>query len=109
MRAGFDRLSLYIRERMKASITDGDLYIFLGKNRRRLKAIYFDGTGVVLINKRLERGYFMRLSQLAYTEITEAEFDLLFCGSVICRSQFGKSALTIPQGILQSQLTHASP
>lgn len=107
MRAGFDRLSGYVRERMKSKLVDGDLFIFLGTNRRRLKAIYYDGTGVVLLTKRLEHGHFMRLSQLENTEITMQEFELLFRGSVIRRSQFGESALTRAHGVPHSRETDA--
>lgn len=107
MRAGFDRLSGYVRERMKSKLVDGDLFIFLGTNRRRLKAIYYDGTGVVLLTKRLEHGHFMRLSQLENTEITVQEFELLFRGSVIRRSQFGESALTRAHGMTHSLETDA--
>ena len=107
MRAGFDRLSGYVRERMKSKLVDGDLFIFLGTNRRRLKAIYYDGTGVVLLTKRLEHGHFMRLSQLENTEITVQEFELLFRGSVIRRSQFGESALTRAHAVSHSRETDA--
>ena len=107
MRAGFDRLSGYVRDRMKSKLVDGDLFIFLGTNRRRLKAIYYDGTGVVLLTKRLEHGHFMRLSQLENTEITVQEFELLFRGSVIRRSQFGESALTRAHGSTHSLSTDA--
>jgi transposase len=53
MRAGFDRLLYFVRDRMKGKIDQGHLYLFLGKNRRRAKAIFFDGTGLVLISNRV--------------------------------------------------------
>lgn len=99
MRSGFDRLGAFVRERMDQKLVDGDLFVFLGTNRRRLKGIYYDGTGVVLVTKRLEHGHFMRLSQLdGGPEITGAELALLLRGSVIRRSQFGESALTKTHG-----------
>jgi transposase len=36
----------------------GDVYLFIGKNRKSAKALWFDGTGLVLLAKRLERGTF---------------------------------------------------
>ena len=98
LRAGFDRLSMIVRERMKANILEGDLFIFLGNNRRKCKAICYDGSGVLLINKRLEHGHFMRLSDLDGSEITAAEFEILFHGSVIRRTKFGNSVLTRAHG-----------
>jgi transposase len=94
MRAGFDRLSMLVREKMARNILEGDLYLFLGKNRRRLKAICFDGTGLVLINKRLEKGNFMSLSDLESAEITSDELDILISGGVIRRRKFGQEVLT---------------
>ena len=94
LRSGFDRLTMIVREKMSAEILSGDLFIFLGKNRKKLKAICFDGTGLLLISKRLDRGRFMQLTDLNTREITEAEFDLLMRGSVIRRNYFNEEALT---------------
>jgi transposase len=46
LRAGFDKLSMFVREKMNAVLVDGDLFLFLGNNRKRLKAICYDGTGL---------------------------------------------------------------
>ena len=48
MRAGFERLSSYVREGLKQDVTEGHLYLFLGKNRRRAKVLLFDGTRLTL-------------------------------------------------------------
>ena len=53
-RAGFDRLSMIVREKMKKDLVEGDLFLFLGRNRKRLKALCYDGTGLLLLSKRLE-------------------------------------------------------
>ena len=94
LRAGFDRLSSLVREQMNSRLVDGDLFIFFGKNRRKVKMIFYDGTGVVLINKRLERGRFMNVLDLEHREITVEEFDQLFRGGVVRRPVFGKTPLT---------------
>lgn len=94
LRSGFDRLSMFVREKMQAKLLDGDLFVFLGNHRKKCKALCYDGSGVILINKRLEHGHFMRLAELEAGEITRDEFDLLFQGSVIRRTKFGESALT---------------
>lgn len=94
MRAGFDRLSMLVREKMARNILEGDLYLFLGKNRKRLKAICFDGTGLILINKRLEKGNFMSRVDLESQEISSDELDVLISGGVIRRRHFGEAMLT---------------
>jgi transposase len=75
LRASFDRLTYLVREKMGAKLVDGDLFVFFGKNRRKVKMICYDGTGVVLINKRLERGRFMNVLDLEHHEITVEELD----------------------------------
>lgn len=64
MRAGFERLSFYVREKMRQNLLEGDLFLFVGKSRRLLKGICYDGTGLLLVGKRLEQGRFMRLEEL---------------------------------------------
>ena len=39
-------------------IIAGDVYLFVGRCRRRAKILWFDGTGLVLLAKRLETGRF---------------------------------------------------
>lgn len=84
MRLSFERLSSLIREEMREDILQGHLYLFLGRNRRRAKVLLFDGTGLVLIHKRLECGRFMRLEDLEGShEMTTAELSLLLEGTRI--------------------------
>lgn len=89
LRAGFDKLSMVVREKLNRDLVDGDLFLFLGNNRKRLKAICYDGTGLVLIAKRMERGRFMRLEELEEKEITTEELDWLMRGSIVRRAKFG--------------------
>jgi transposase len=70
MRSGFARLSMLVRDRMQQQLLEGDFFVFLGQNRKRLKAICFDGTGLILLSKRLEIGHFMRVSDFESFDIT---------------------------------------
>lgn len=84
MRYGFERLSFFVREDLNVDIDYGDLFIFLGNNRRRLKAIYFDGSGLVLITKRMEKTSFMNIRDFNESlTITQSELELLLHGSVL--------------------------
>jgi transposase len=84
MRLGFEGLHGLIRNQLGHSVTKGDVYIFLGRNRKRLKALFFDGTGLVLITKRLERGLFARIEEFyGRGEITQADLRLIFAGTRI--------------------------
>lgn len=94
MRAGFERLHYYVREGLRARIDQGHVYLFFGKNRRRLKVLYFDGSGLVLVCKRIERGSFMGLSELSgQPEITLSDLRLIFHGSLIRRPVLERSLL----------------
>ena len=115
MRSGFDRLSHFVVDRMKNNINQGHLYLFLGKNRRRAKALFFDGTGLVLISKRIEHGRFMARAELSdITEITSIELKQIFNGGLIVRPRVERSFFvaedakrsSLPKGIAQSLKTN---
>lgn len=81
MRSGFERLSSFVRG-MGHDLQSGHFYLFLGRNRRRAKVLYFDGTGLILVHKRLETGLFMKVTDLQTTgEMTTSELSLLLEGT----------------------------
>jgi transposase len=61
----------------------GHLFLFINQRRTSIKCLYYDGTGLVLICKRMERGQFSRINSLFAGEIalTQAEFALFFEGA----------------------------
>jgi len=84
MRLGFERLSYLVREEMKKNIDEGDLFLFLGNNRRRLKGLCFDGSGLILFSKRTEKKSFMNIFDLEdRLELNRSELELLIHGSVL--------------------------
>ena len=112
MRAGFEKLLHFVRDRMKNNINQGHLYLFLGKNRKRVKAIFFDGTGLVLMAKRIEQGRFMARAELPVdiAEITINELKQIFNGGFIVRPRVERSLMTsaeyasLPTGIIQKSV-----
>ena len=57
-RKGMDGLAMLVREELGADPFCGTVFAFRSKRADRLKLLFFDGTGVVLVAKRLEAGAF---------------------------------------------------
>jgi transposase len=58
MRKGFEGLHALASERLSEEVRSGALFVFTNKRHTRLKMLYFDGTGLWLMTKRLEEGTF---------------------------------------------------
>jgi transposase len=57
-RKGANGLAALIKDEMRADPFSGVIYVFRAKRADRLKLLYWDGTGVVLVAKTLEQGGF---------------------------------------------------
>ena len=57
-RKGVDGLAALVRDTMVADPFSGAVYVFRAKRADRVKLVFWDGTGVVLVAKRLEEGAF---------------------------------------------------
>lgn len=92
MRCGFEKLSSFCVHQMNAILDQGHVYFFFGKNRKRVKLLVYDGSGLVLTAKRIERGNFMSLTELmGRSEISIDELKLIMHGSVIRRAVVDRS------------------
>ena len=58
LRASFNGLWSAAQERLGEDPKSGALFVFGNRRHNRIKLLYFDGTGLCLMAKRLERGTF---------------------------------------------------
>jgi transposase len=59
MRKGFDGLAALVQTELAQDAFAGHVFVFRGKRGDRLKLLYWDGQGLCLFAKRLERGRFV--------------------------------------------------
>lgn len=56
MRKSFNGLFALVRNQLKRDPLDGAVYIFANRRRTLVKILYWDGTGIWVMAKKLERG-----------------------------------------------------
>src|SRR4051812_19736944 len=88
-RAGIDRLAALVQVTLRLDPFAGDVFVFRSRRSDRLKLLVYDGTGLVLITKRLEAGHF------AWPLVTDGVVRLsalqLSCSPVCPGSACGRS------------------
>lgn len=84
MRLSFDRLAGLAKEQVGYDPRSGALFIFFGRRRDALKILFFDGSGMAIFYKRLDRGTFTvpaRPSEAArHVEIDDVALEALLDG-----------------------------
>jgi transposase len=98
MRKGFEGLSALVREQLGRDPLDGALYLFTNRRRTRAKVLCFDGSGLCVYSKRLERERFVALWKCTKQEsipLTKTELELFLQGShLIARFQLAPEPMS---------------
>ena len=77
MNYSFDRLMSRAEEIFDQDPTSGHLFLFLNRNRDRIKLLFWDRDGFCIVYKRLEVGTFQMLTTTNDAEGIELEYSQL--------------------------------
>ena len=81
MRKGFDGLAALVQTALAANPFCGHVFVFRGKRGDILKVLWFDGQGLMLLAKRLERGRFIwPQATSGSVSLTPAQLSMLLEG-----------------------------
>jgi transposase len=83
MRASYDSLFSKVKDILEEDPMSGHLFVFINSRRTCCKCLYYDGTGLVIVSKRLEHKLFCKINPYHKGKIvlTQAEFNLFFEGA----------------------------
>jgi len=58
MRKGFDALCGIVQQHMNSNVLKGGVYIFINRKRNQIKLLTWEGDGLAIYYKRLEKGVY---------------------------------------------------
>lgn len=104
MRASYDTLFAKAKGVLNQDPLSGHLFVFINSRRTSIKCLFYDGTGLVIIAKRMEQGVFSRINPMQQGELilTAAEFALFFEGA-----NFEKRFIDSPSELKKSFNSHS--
>ena len=81
MRKGFNGLSAMVQTALAANPFCGHVFVFRGRRGDMLKVLWFDGQGLLLLAKRLEKGRFVwPQATSGSVSLTSAQLSMLLEG-----------------------------
>jgi transposase len=84
LRKGHNGLSHLVTHVVMRDLLSGDIFLFVSKDRKTLKAIVWDGSGLCVFHKRLNRGRVMGFDGLpAVKDVTAQDFTLIIGGAKV--------------------------
>ena len=81
MRKGIDGLAMLAQQVLQENPFDGALFAFRGRRGGMVKLLWYDGQGMCLFSKRLERGHFVwPVTETGRVSLTPAQLSMLLEG-----------------------------
>lgn len=85
---GFAGLAGIVHNELGGDLLTGDLFVFMSRSRKLVKALFWDGTGLVLVSKRIARGRFATVWQPdleGAVRVTRRDLEELLSGADVTR------------------------
>lgn len=85
LRKGYDGLYGLVQSSLQQDPMNGDLFLFVNESRKMCKVLLWDGTGLCIFQKRLERGCFAKLwrDDGQVVRLTQSELALFIEGCTL--------------------------
>ena len=84
MRFGYERLGGLVRDKMQAEPRSRALFVFVGKRGHTMKVLTWDGTGSIVIHKKLDAGKFELPRATSegdqHVVVSDAIFEVIYKG-----------------------------
>lgn len=90
LRKGFEGLYGLVRDHLQLEPLSGHVFLFCNKERNRTKVLFWDGSGLWVCTKRLEKGRFSWPTpedQEARVSLSQEELTLLLGGMEVSRTR----------------------
>lgn len=81
LRCGIDGLAAMVQQQFQLDSFSNTLFLFCGRRRDRIKALYWEGNGFVLLYKRLESGSFLYVAKI-YAYVHDMCFKEYLCNRI---------------------------
>ena len=96
LRRGIDGLATIVQQQFELDPFTNTLFLFCGRRRDRIKALYWEGDGFLLLYKRLERGSFQwPRSETEARALTSQQYRWLMEGLSIDQPKAHKPVLDL--------------
>ena len=89
LRLGIDGLAALVKQQFSLDPLENCLFLFCGRRRDRIKALYWEGNGFLLLYKRLESGIFQWPRKESEAKVEET-------GSVLLSSKVAEKLAKMP-------------